>query len=548
MNPSAFPESVALATLQACLAEADPDLGRTPGAGLEQAHRAAVLAQALARPHDAARALAWACSHLLRLGRYQQALDAAAEVRPQLAVPELLDARRELLRTLTLAGSEIGEHALALDAAQEALRLSTTEGGGTALQATMLMAIVCERMGDSWHALRLLSGALEGDTSAEPAHAVVAAYNGLCATCIGILHRLLGSGADDECRDVLTRARVAGERARQVMQGAPHQLYEVAVLGNLAEVMLYQGEVDDAGPLLAHAHALALQRGMGAYAWRVQASRGSWMMATGQPAQALQAMEALLQEMGEAPPPQTEIRARHVAYSACRAMGRHREALAWFEQVERAERLRSMAQLRAQSQLFVTRTEAQQAVWQAEQARQDAQHQRQRAAEFAASAERDPLTGLGNRRHFDRRCAELLPVAAGERRPIALALIDIDHFKSVNDEFGHATGDEVLQEMARLLRDNTRARDVLARHGGEEFVVVLPGMELDGAAEVCERLRERVAQHVWPGLLLHGRCITISVGLVAAPPYDVTALLQAADQALYRAKRQGRNRLERTVA
>jgi diguanylate cyclase len=536
-----------LATLRLCLSDADPARGQAPDHALVQAQRAAEIATALGRPLDAALAQAWSCTHLLRLGRHAQALQAAATVRPQLAVPELLAARHELLRTLTLAGSESGDFALALDAAQEAQRLSALDGGGTALQATMLMAIVFERMGDYWHALRLLTAGLERGTAHEPPHAVVAAYNGLCVTCIGILHRLLGSGADEECRDVLSRARVAGERAREVLRTTPHPLYETAVLGNLAEVMLYQGELDEADHLLQQAHALAVQRGLGAYTWRLQASRGSWMLAMGRPEEALQAMGELLQDMGQAPPPQTDIRARHVAYRACRELGRDREALVYFEQVERAERLRSMAQLRAQSQLFVTRTEAQHAVWQAEQARQDAQHHRQRAAEFAASAERDPLTSLGNRRHFDRRCAELLPSAAAEQRPLALALVDIDHFKAVNDELGHAAGDEVLQEMARLLRDNTRARDVLARHGGEEFVIVLPGMTRDAAVEVCERLRDRVATHAWPGAGLQGRRVTISVGLAAAPPYDVAVLLQSADEALYRAKRGGRNRVERAA-
>ena len=546
MKPPTQPEAVAM--LQACLKDADPSLGLAPATGLAQAQRAAGLAQALARPQEAARAQAWVCTHLLRLGRHRQALAAAAEVRPRLADPELQDARFELMRTLTLAGSDVGEFALALDAAQEAVSLTVANGGGSALQATMLMAIVCERMGDSWHALRLLNTALDGDTSSEPALAVVMACNWLCVICIGIMHRLQGSGADDECRNLLSRARLVGERARTILQGTPHALYEVAVLGNLAEAMLYQGELDAAGQLLVRAHAQAVQRGLNAYAWRVQASRGSWMLATGQPVLALEAMTALLDEMGDAPPPQTEVRVRHVAYLACRTLGRDHEALGYFEQVERAERIRSMAQLRAQSQLFVTRSEAQQAAWQTEQARQDAQRQRQRAAELATIAEHDPLTGLGNRRHFDRRCAELLPPAACERRPLSLALIDIDHFKAVNDEFGHAAGDEVLQELARLLHENLRARDVVARHGGEEFVVVLPDTGLDGAAEVCERLRARVAGHLWPSEPLRRRRITISVGLTTAPDYDAAVLLQRADEALYRAKRTGRNRLERAVA
>ena len=96
-----------------------------------------------------------------------------------------------------------------------------------------------------------------------------------------------------------------------------------------------------------------------------------------------------------------------------------------------------------------------------------------------------------------------------------------------------------LTTLAQLLRDNTRTGDVLARQGGEEFVMVLPDMAPERAAEVCERLRERVAAHVWgPGIV-----VTISIGLAAAPVYELQALMQRADQALYSAKRGGRNRL-----
>jgi diguanylate cyclase (GGDEF)-like protein len=278
----------------------------------------------------------------------------------------------------------------------------------------------------------------------------------------------------------------------------------------------------------------------------VRVTVGEWQLAAGQPAAALAGAEALVAEMagtGESAPQQTLMRAHHVAYLACRALGRFEPALTHFEIVERMERRRAVVQLRAQSQLFVTRSEAQRAQWQAEQARQDAEQQRERAAAYAASAESDPLTGLGNRRHLDRRCAELLPRLAAEGRPLALALIDIDRFKQINDRHGHAAGDRVLVAMAQLLRENMRETDVLARHGGEEFVIVLPGMGSLLAAEVGERLRERIERHDWGGVVAPGFTLTASIGLASAPPYELPALMQLADQALYRAKRRGRNRL-----
>jgi diguanylate cyclase (GGDEF)-like protein len=408
-------------------------------------------------------------------------------------------------------------------------------------------------MGDSWQALRVMTRALQMHGDSAPDMPLLVTRNALCAIAIGLFHRLNGAAEPAEVEQVLARAQVAGEQALALLERTPDPVYDVAICGNLGEVLLHRGDLQRASALLLRSQAGASERRLLAYGWRLQTTLADWQLAHGHSEQALDVVERLLLDMGPAAPQQTAIRAHHAAYRACRMLGRFEEGLRHFEQLERLERLRATSQLRAQSELFVTRTEAQHAQWQAEQARMDAQTQRARAAEFAARAERDPLTGLGNRRHFDRRCAELLPALQREARPVALVLIDVDHFKDINDEHGHAVGDRVLVALAQLLRENMRSRDVLARHGGEEFVVVLPGMTLEQAAEVCERLRERVASYAGFGLqaaddadalpLAGAVRVTISLGLAAAPAYDTAQLLQRADSQLYRAKREGRNRL-----
>jgi diguanylate cyclase (GGDEF)-like protein len=395
----------------------------------------------------------------------------------------------------------------------------------------------------------MLQQALDDHGAGAPDEVRLMTLTALCAVAIGLMHRLRGADPEAEVQQVLVRARDAGERARALLLRCPSPVYEVSILGNLGEVLLHQGDVEAAEPLLRGALALAQQRGLPAHAWRIRATLGDWLLASHRPEDALAAMVRLIEQAGGAMQQQTAIRVHHVAYRACRELGRFEASLRHFEIVERTERRRATAQLRAQSQFFVTRTESQQAQWQAEQDRLEAQRQRVRAAEFAESAERDPLTGLGNRRHLARRCAELLPAAERESRPLAVAQLDIDHFKQINDRHGHASGDRVLVTLAQLLRDNTRNRDVLVRHGGEEFVLVMPGMTLDRAAEVCERLRARVAEHVWGEAAAVGRIdVTVSLGLAAAPPYEVGRLLHLADDALYRAKRAGRNRVEREAA
>ena len=547
------------ARLLACLQAAHPVTGLAPALAVDAAREALALALELGDVLDQTRASTWLALHLHRLGLHAQMLVQAREAQALLAAqttqttqttqtPEhtqsLAADHRELLRTVTISASETGAFDVALDAAHALVRLATAAGGpGPALAAAFGLAVCFERMGDSWQAVRLLGAALSQYGHEVPDKNLLMALNGLCAIAIGVYHRLVGAAPEADVLDVLARGHAAGVQARALLPQVPDVVYEVAITGNLGEILLYRQQHAEAETLLRDALAMAQQRGLVAGSWRVRASWGAWLLADGQAAEALAAMQQLLAEMGSAAPPQTAVRAHHVAYLACRTLGDPAQALAHFEVVERTERQRAISQLRAQSTLFVTRTEAQHAQWQADQARQDAQAQRERAAEFAADAERDPLTGLGNRRHLDRRCAELLPAAARDSLPLSLALLDIDHFKQVNDRHGHAVGDQVLVRVSQLLRDNTRAGDVLARHGGEEFVVVLPGMGSERAAEVCERLRKSVAASAFAEQGLHSGAITVSIGLASAGSYHLQGLLHAADTALYRAKREGRNRL-----
>ena len=528
--------------LAASLALADP----ATGAPLEQALQAARAAQGLATDagcsQDAARAVAWQCAHLLRLGRYAEVLEIAPRAVDRLQALDLQAVAAELQRVLTLAACETGDFDVALDTAQ-ALEQSTAMLGdpGAALTAAFALAVCFDRLGDPWQSVRVLSDSISENQDRAPDRPLLVAMNALCAVSLGEFHRLRDAVSEAEIRAVLHRSRDAGERAQALLERLPDPVQEVAVLGNLGEALLHLGEQARGEALLQQAAALADERGLKAYQRRLRCSLGEARNYAGQHSQALDLVEPLLAELGSAAPPELEIRAREVAWRAQRALRQFERALAQFEALERLSRKRTAAQLRAQSQLFVTRTEAQRAKWQAQQALAAVQQHKDRADENARSAERDTLTGLGNRRHLHRRCQELLPAAAREGLPLALALIDIDRFKSINDSLGHAMGDRVLVALAQLLRDNMRSGDVLARYGGEEFVLVMPGSTLAQASDTCERLRLCLAAHAWAELGVPGFGVTASLGLAAAPSYELSALLQRADEALYRAKREGRD-------
>jgi len=156
----------------------------------------------------------------------------------------------------------------------------------------------------------------------------------------------------------------------------------------------------------------------------------------------------------------------------------------------------------------------------------------------------DPLTSLYNQRYLQRHLSGLMQ--SGQGRPIALLMIDVDHFKTVNDQYGHASGDLALRMIAEVFRNNIRAFDSLARYGGEEFVVVMPGSNPDDATAAAERLRMAVESVVFEPFPGQRHKLSVSVG-VSCTSEDVGTperLLHTADLALYEAKRQGRNRVE----
>ncbi|MBA3531112.1 MAG: diguanylate cyclase [Ardenticatenales bacterium] len=159
-------------------------------------------------------------------------------------------------------------------------------------------------------------------------------------------------------------------------------------------------------------------------------------------------------------------------------------------------------------------------------------------------ATRDGLTGLYSRRHFFELGEAALHKARYEGRPLSAIMLDIDHFKRINDNYGHAVGDQVLRAVADLCQDDIRGSDILGRYGGEEFVLLLPETDIGAAQRIAERLRQRLAQ---TEITTNNYQITITASMGVAPLLpemsDLAALLDQADGALYAAKQAGRNRV-----
>lgn len=161
---------------------------------------------------------------------------------------------------------------------------------------------------------------------------------------------------------------------------------------------------------------------------------------------------------------------------------------------------------------------------------------------LSALADLDGLTELPNRRHTAQLATQAIANAAATNKPLTLALIDLDHFKIINDESGHAAGDQVLRDFARLSRDTLREQDIFGRWGGEEFLLLMPGTTLDLALMVVERLRTRALDIQLPATSA-SRKVSMSAGLASteASMDSLDSLVALADAALYRAKDDGRN-------
>lgn len=170
-----------------------------------------------------------------------------------------------------------------------------------------------------------------------------------------------------------------------------------------------------------------------------------------------------------------------------------------------------------------------------------------RAQRLLYLASRDGLTGLFNRGHFDRTLASVMDQATRDKQPVALALLDVDHFKQINDVYGHPIGDRVLVQVAELLADSMRRTDVVARYGGEEFVILMPNTARDSALLRTEALRQEVAAAalaLGDGRTLHINFSAGVAGTVAdAEATNPKTLMHVADRRLLAAKRMGRARV-----
>lgn len=500
--------------------------------------------QALAPPglaDTAQRALAWrlAALHRWRLGDAEAALRHATQATT--AYAELGDSagHTESLLTLCMAYRDIGRPREALDHAVQALA-SARRLGDRRLECWALNRVggVYRVIDDTLVAADYtrqaltLARSLDGDDEA-----LFASLNNLANDLVACAEYHTRDGHAEAALAALAEARQLSEEALTLARRSGNVHRMAVAMGNLAETLSQDDDTDAARDLIRRYQALAREHG-----FKNLITSGAYDIATvlqrqGRHALAVKHLLKLREQVLDDPANSEVLRnIERGLYESHKALKHHEQALACLEAHSRLERqwLIERADLQARvklGQLDLQRTY------------DDLERLRAEAKTLARDARQDPLTGLANRRAADETLPLLLAQAEAARRPLALAMLDVDHFKQINDVHGHAVGDEVLSAMSLVLRARLRGSDLLARVGGEEFMLALPGTLAARAAETCERLRAAVAVHDWQAIA-PGLAVTVSLGLVQWRPGETrTSLLERADAALYQAKRSGRDRV-----
>ena len=515
----------------------------------------------LEAPQDRAWALLTMATSLPRLGRHPAAVRAGSEavlLFEDLDDPHnLCDARNAL--ALAYAQLDLGREAIeqALGALELARQLNDHEREAWSLV----------RLGNAYMAL---GDPIQARETTQQAREVAQRHglHDLDFACLSnqayyTLHECEELARDGDIENMPIVQALAQTLAQDALSAAQRDrdaYREALALTNLIDALLLGGDGARIDPLLTDLEHITLTRGYASLALDAKLQRAMLLCLQDHVDEAITHAEQLLHDPDPAKMRRMERRTLQLLYDTHKTLGNAPVALYYLERLLDAER-RAVRQAQAvQTQVLLIRQEVHQAITRAAYASADARELRHRAAaleeEQALLRERlnatehaayeDVLTRLANRRHAESALPLLHARACEQQQALMVGILDIDHFKRVNDSFGHGVGDRVLREFANLMRQQLRGADVLARWGGEEFLVALVGDSARNAAVILERLRAAVTLHDWAALQ-PGLKITASAGFALhrgpTPPPSWQALLQRADQALYRAKASGRNRV-----
>jgi diguanylate cyclase (GGDEF)-like protein len=381
--------------------------------------------------------------------------------------------------------------------------------------------------------------------------------NNLADNALNAVTAYRGVGQQSEAESCLEFGVLYGTEAAAFGAQGKTPFREGLARVNLGLLLAMRGAFDDAETQFERVTALAAENGFAGLTAASQHYSARAALLRGDGASAIPKLQNVLAHAVASGEKQITVELHLQLAQAYEAAGAAGQALEHYKAHHAAERACGSVIAQTRIRLVSNMLELRSSKIEAERARLEAAWERSRSEaleaekrqlqlqseELSRHAHQDALTGLWNRRYIDSRLGGLLERTRQAGRPLCMALADVDFFKKVNDRFGHAIGDQVLIRTAALLRGSARPTDIVARFGGEEFLLVFPELDLADAAGVCERLREDIAAHDWSQI--HPELqVTLSLGVTGAQHSDVTEVLHSADTLLYEAKRDGRNRVK----
>lgn len=494
-------------------------------------------------PFGMAAALACLADRSSTVGEWTDSLSQAAQAISLLEAQGPSSVLSDALGTIGWTHFSMGEYADALEHMLEALAVAE-EAADLSLQAAML-----DRIGSIQASANHADAGLESQQRALSLHRQLGDALGTALVRNNMAYTYLGLGDH-------ASALAAAEAALAYAAASNRRYLLVAVLDTVAEIHLRADRLETAEEYSTKALALARELGS-------ETDKATSLIALGRIAAARHSWDEALEHTSTALE-LTQRKELSVETFECHRLlsliyeqkGELISALAHFKAFHELKQQRvneetesRLGNLRVRHQVETARKDAEIHRLRNLALEREVEERRVAQARLEAKASLDSLTGLYNRGHLELLSKELRARRAGET-PISLLMFDIDRFKRVNDTYGHVAGDRVLMAVTKTLRDNARATDVACRYGGDEFLVLLTGMDAADAFKAAERLREVIAESP-VSFGEHEIPVTISVGVATSPlqtRVELSDLIVQADRALYAAKQSGRNRVvaERT--
>ncbi|WP_213455959.1 GGDEF domain-containing protein [Rhizomonospora bruguierae] len=526
--------------------------------GSNLAREGAALAAEAGDGAGRARALRSLATQLLRLGEHEAAVTACSDA---LALLETAGDELGMCETLTAQAmpyNDLGLHEEALEALGRAHQIAQRLNNRTLLywvhnRTGVVHASMGRHAVSTEYFVRALTMVEGLDDDAR-----FCILNNIADNAVYRVPELRADGDEAGAARVLKEALGYIEEALSLARAAAHPFQESLAVDNLGMLRALQGEYDAAIGLIEESRTIAVARGYRSLESAALQHLAQVRLMRGDCRAGIEGLTIALDRaltMGEKPLAMVIHRELSEAYER---IGDYPAALRHYRRYHRLERAAHNDVAATRARMMMHTFELDNARLEADNARLEMELHRIRSLELEADKEvlerravdlsrrvhEDPLTGLANRRVVDVRLPELTTAATNAGRPLCLAIADVDLFKGVNDRFGHLLGDDVLRQIATVLRGGVHGEDLVARLGGEEFLLAFQGADLTEAYRRCERLRVGVAEYPWR--LLHpGLAVTISIGVAEHDPeLDHKALMARADKQLYQAKRGGRNRVE----